>query len=308
MPMRLRPHAIAPRPHCLTGPARFTLTVMTGPVICGVDFSEDSRRALRWADLMARRLAQPLVVVHAVEPLLAAAAQMQYGADAVEATLQPELTQFVAQTLGATSPRRVELGVGDPAGMLRGTALAADASLIALGTQGRGQAGRLWFGSTTTRVLRETTRPVLAIPPGAAARSDAEPRIDEIIVGTDFGNAATAAIALADDLSRVFHVPMTVLHAVPEVAAPERWSHAVSQAVEGGLRDARVRMQETAPAHSTSDVRTGNAAHVLVQAASGRHALIVVGLGGATGGHRPGTTAYRVLCEADAPVLAVPAR
>ena len=42
--------------------------MMTGPVVCGVDFSEDSRRALRWADLMARKLAQPLIVIHAVEP------------------------------------------------------------------------------------------------------------------------------------------------------------------------------------------------------------------------------------------------
>jgi nucleotide-binding universal stress UspA family protein len=279
---------------------------MTGPIVCGVDFSDDSRRALRWADLMARRLAQPLIVVHAVEPLLASAAQMQYGDDAVEATLLPELKQFVSQTIGDRSNARLQFGVGDPAEVIRGTALSADASVIVLGTQGLGQAGRLWFGSTTTRVLRETSKPILAVPPRAAARSDADPRFDEIIVGTDFGGAAKAAIAAAGELGKLFGVPVTVLHAVPEVAAPERWGHIVEKAVEDGLRDARAQMASTVPDQWTSDVRTGSAAGVLVEAATGRHALIVVGLSGSESNNRPGTTAYRVLLDADAPVLAVP--
>jgi nucleotide-binding universal stress UspA family protein len=279
---------------------------MTGSVVCGVDFSEDSRRALRWADLMARRLAQPLIVIHAVEPLLANAARMQYGDNAVEDTLLPELKQFVSQTIGDQPHARLQFGVGEPAGVIRGTALSANAGLIVLGTQGLGQAGRIWFGSTSTRVLRETTIPVLAVPPRAAAHPDADPRVDAIIVGTDFGGAATAAIAAADELARVFEVPVTALHAVPEVAAPERWGQIVAKAVEDGLRDARARMGATVPGHWASDVRTGSAASVLVEAASGRHALIVVGLSGAASGHRPGTTAYRVLWDADAPVLAVP--
>ena len=100
--------------------------------------------------------------------------------------------------------------------------------------------------------------------------------------------------------------PGAVTTPVPEVAAPERWGHIVAKTVEDGLRDARAQMGATVPGHWTSDVRTGSAAGVLVEAAKGRHALIVVGLSGIQDGHRPGTTAYRVLWEADAPVLAVP--
>jgi len=281
---------------------------MTGPVICGVDFSEDSKRALRWADLMARRLSQPLIVVHAVEELLASAARMQYGEDAVETTLTPELNQFIARAIGDQAQPKIQFGVGEPAGIIRGTALSSDASLIVVGTQGLGQAGRLWFGSTTTRVLRETTKPVLAVPPLAAARSDADPRIDEIVVGTDFGGAASAAVATADELAQIFDVPVTALHAIPEVAAPARWGHIVAKTVEDALRDARAQMGTSIPAHWTSDVRTGSAATVLVEAAHGKDALIVVGLVGAHSGHKPGTTAYRVLLDSDAPVLAVPDR
>ena len=280
---------------------------MTGPIVCGVDFSEDSKRALRWADFMARRLSQTLVVVHAVEALLANAARMQYGDDAVEATLTPELKRLISEAIGEQPHTRMQFGVGEPAGVIRGTALSLDAGLIVLGTQGLGS-GRLWFGSTTTRVLRETTTPVLAVPPGAAARSDSDPRIDEIIVGTDFGGASQAAVAAADELGKLFGVPVTALHAVPEVAAPAPWGHIVAKTVEIGVKDARAQMGANIPAHWTSDVRTGSAAAVLVEAAHGRHSLIVVGLIGNTSEHRPGTTAYRVLSDADAPVLAVPER
>jgi hypothetical protein len=233
---------------------------------------------------------------------------MQYGDDAVEATLTPELNQFIGQAIGDQAKPRLQFGVGEPDGIIRGTALSLNASMIVLGTQGLGKAGRLWFGSTTTRVLRETTRPVLAVPARAAERSDNEPRVDEIIVGTDFGGAARAAVVVADELGKIFDVPITALHAVPEVAAPDRWGHIVAKTVEDGLKNARAQIGDSIPDHWTSDVRTGSAATVLVEAAHARHALIVVGLIGEGSGHRPGTTAYRVLWDADAPVLAVPER
>jgi hypothetical protein len=112
---------------------------------------------------------------------------------------------------------------------------------------------------------------------------------------------------MAGTLSKVLDVPVTLLHAVPEVSAPERWSDAGAHAVEEAVRAARAEMGSAAPAHWTSDVRTGSASQVLVDAAAGRQALIVVGLSGTSPGPQPGTTAYRVLSDADA-VLAVPVR
>lgn len=279
---------------------------MTGPVVCGIDFSDDARRALRWAAFIARHLQQPLVVVHAVEPLLASAAQVQYGADALAATIQPELDLFITETVQSGVTTRSILTTGEPASAISGTALAEDASVIVVGTQGLGQAGRLWFGSTTTRLLRDSTIPILAIPPGAAARSDAPLRISAIVVGTDFGDASRAAIDAGTRLGQLFDAPVTGLHAVPAFAAPVRWNAVVASAVDAAVQEARARMAATLPAHWTSEVRTGDPARVLVEAASGRDALIIVGLGGIAPSQRPGTTAYRVLSDADAPVLAVP--
>jgi nucleotide-binding universal stress UspA family protein len=281
---------------------------MTGPVVCGVDFSDDARRALRWAAFMARHLHQPLIVVHAVEPLLANAAQVTYGPHALEDSVQPDLDAFIAGAGEAGVTVRATVTTGEPASVINGAALAAGASMLVVGTQGLGQAGRLWFGSTTIRLLRETTVPVLAIPPGAATRSDGTLTVSAIVVGTDFGEASAAAIEAGTRMGELLQAPVTALHAVPAIVASARWTDALDEAVHAAVEDARGRMAASVPAHLTSDVQSGDPAQVLVAAASGRDALIVVGLGGVAASQRPGTTAYRVLGGADGPVLAVPAR
>lgn len=277
---------------------------MTGPLVCGIDFSDDSRRALAWARWLAATLRQPLIIVHAVEPMLAEAANVTYGPDALTASITPELRTFVAPRDGET----IHVGVGDPASVLSGTALAHGASLLVVGTQGLGRAARMWFGSTTMRLLRETSIPVLGVPP----RATDVPAVAEVIVGTDFSQASAAAVQAAIDLAAACSATVTCLHVVPTVSAHSRWNDIVADAADAAVQSARRRLADAVadlPAGSlTTDVRTGDAAENLITAADGRDAVIVLGLGGADPGLRPGTTAYRVLSGADAPVLGVPLR
>jgi nucleotide-binding universal stress UspA family protein len=280
---------------------------MNGPIVCGIDFSDHSRRALAWARLLSQRLDQPLIVVHAVEPVLAEAAKITYGPDALQASIEPELRAFVDQ--GAGSEVAFQIGVGEPASVLNGAALAHQASMLVVGTQGLGRAAQVWFGSTTMRLLRETTIPVLGVPP----RASNTPELSSLVVGTDFSEASTAAVLAAVDLGARCAVPVTCLHIVPVVAAHTRWNDAVKNAEDSAIRQARRRMEDATAAlpagvQITADVRTGDAAEVLIGAATGMDAIIVVGLGGADIGQRPGTTAYRVVSGADAPVLGVPLR
>lgn len=280
---------------------------MTGPVVCGIDFSEHSRRALAWARLLADRLGQPLAVIHAVEPVLAEASRITYGPDALQQSLEPELRAFVERA--GAMPAELQIGVGEPASVLNGAALARNASVLVVGTQGLGRAARVWFGSTTMRLLRETTIPVLGVPPRAADT----PALTSLIVGMDFSQASAAALDAARTLGARVQAPVTCLHIVPTVAAHSRWNEVVRSAEDSAVRQARRQMEDlTASLPSgapvVADVRTGDAADVLIEAGAGQRAIIVVGLGGANTGQRPGTTAYRVLSGADAPVLGVPAR
>lgn len=272
---------------------------MAGPVICGVDFSDHSQRALAWARGFARALHQPLIVVHAVETVLAEAARITYGTAALEDSIRPDLEAFVQPEAGT----ELEIAAGSPAGAVHGAALAHRASMIVVGTQGLGRAGRLWFGSTTLGLLRESTIPVLGVPP----RATDDVSVSRIVVGTDFSEPSARAVASARDLGSLLEAPVTCLHVVKAPAAHLRWNEAVATITDAAVQDARRRIAEaiTDPA-ITAEVRTGDPADVLIAEAEGRDVLIVVGLGGANPSQRPGTTAYRVLSGADAPVLAVP--
>jgi len=277
---------------------------VTGPIVCGIDFSEHSRRALVWARFFATRLNLPLIVVHAVEPVLAEASKATYGPGALAATLEPELREFIGPDAST-----LHVGVGESASVLKGAAMAHAASLLVVGTQGLGRAARVWFGSTTLRLLRETTTPILAIPPKSA---DA-PALSGFVVGTDFSEASDAAVHAAVALGAQLQVPVTCLHAVRTVAAHTRWNEIIHETVDRAIHAARQRLANTAAAIAaagtlTTDVRTGDAADTLIDAAEGTDLVLVVGLGGAHNGQHPGTTAYRVLSGADAPVLAVPLR
>lgn len=279
---------------------------MTGPVICGIDFSDHSRRALAWARFFAACLKQPLIVVHAVEPVLAEAAKVTYGPDALQASIEPELRAFLGQDSGDVT---IHIGIGEPASVLNGAALANHASVLVVGTQGLGRAARMWFGSTTMHLLRETTVPLLAVPP----RSSDAPALSGVVVGTDFSDASAAAVATALHIGTTCHVPVTCLHIVRTLAAHTRWNELVQEGVDHAVQAGRRQLADMTAALQDgaalqTDVRTGDAADALIQAAEGTEQLIVVGLGGAHTGQRPGTTAYRVVSGADAPVLGVPPR
>lgn len=279
---------------------------MTGPVICGVDFSDHAARALAWARFVASTLHQPLIVVHAVEQVLADAAKVTYGPNALQDAIEPELRAFLGED---SAHIRVHIAIGEPASVLNGAALANRASMLVVGTQGLGRAARMWFGSTTLHLLRETTVPLLAVPP----RSTDAPAVSGLVVGTDFSDASQSAVATALDLAAAFAVPVTCLHVVHTLAAHTRWNELVQSGVDQAVQDARRRLADLTaglPEGATiqTDVRTGDAADTLIQAVEGSDQMIVVGLGGAHPGQRPGTTAYRVLSGADAPVLGVPAR
>jgi hypothetical protein len=76
------------------------------------------------------------------------------------------------------------------------------------------------------------------------------------------------------------------------------------------LEDSRERMgaivDELGPPAPGQITRTGRAEDVICVEASDPGALVVLGLGDASG-HRPGTTALRVVAASHAPVLTVPA-
>jgi len=150
-------------------------------VLCPIDFSEHSRRALEYAAAVALDAKAGLRVLHVSDPLLVASAAAAFHTRQLQAQTARELQTFIEGTL---PPRtRTTLGVtaevliGNPADQIIKAAARHRADLIVVGAHGVNAAKRLLVGSTTLDLLQRATVPVLAIPRRLRGRlSQSQPR------------------------------------------------------------------------------------------------------------------------------------
>src|SRR3954471_5657541 len=115
-------------------------------VLCGVDFSEASRLALRYAAVIAARNHGALRVIYISDPLLTAAAAAALHDRNLVTRSAVELRSFVEKTMPAAARGVVrttqQVGVGDAVTELIAAAAAARSDLIVVGTQGLTGASR----------------------------------------------------------------------------------------------------------------------------------------------------------------------
>jgi nucleotide-binding universal stress UspA family protein len=139
-----------------------------GRIVAGVDGSDNSRRALDWAIVVAQRFGAELVAVHAVGLLsdLGEGSPVPSHSHLDELRLKFERDWCAA--LGAsTVAHRLLLRDGPPVPVLVGTAENESADLIVVGSRGVGGFPELLLGSTSHHVVERANRPVLVVPPEA---------------------------------------------------------------------------------------------------------------------------------------------
>lgn len=150
-------------------------------VLCAMDFSPASMRALQYALDVAKQTRATIILLHVVEgisDLPRATAHFnvpEYGA---------HLSQDAATQLAAIIPdsaRReftVEehVTIGKAHREVLRLAADANADLIVMGVHGKGAKER-WFGSTTSHVIREADCPVLTVRAEPASDADSIERV-----------------------------------------------------------------------------------------------------------------------------------
>lgn len=282
-------------------------------IVCAIDFSDHSKKALHLAAGLAGRLGARVYAVHVIDFLLAEAAAAAYDVKRLKADAGTELHALVAEVTGSDANVEVTVRVGRTDHEILACAATTGADVIAMGTQGLGGVRKLLFGSVTEKVLRSVKVPVLATPhrPGQPL---AHPGIGAVVAGLDLEDESEAVAAQAAAVASALGVPLTLMHAIPHGPLAPYAVEVYGQAV-GTLRSQAERKMEAIALPFakqlavTTEVRLGSPADELAALAGAQpNALAVIGLGGKGLFHRPGSTAYRVLSLADMPVLAVPAR
>jgi nucleotide-binding universal stress UspA family protein len=186
-------------------------------ILCAVDFSPHSAKALRYAATVAAARGGRLTAIHVVDPLLAAAAA--YDSRLIEQTAQADLARFVRTSLGgrAGAAIRCVAQAGAPGPAVLAYARRTRASVIVMGTHGRRGAAKVFFGSTMEAVLRRFRGPVLAIPPGCREPRPGWPG-GSIIAAVGEGPHHRASLSAAARVAEVFGVWLSVAPATPATA------------------------------------------------------------------------------------------
>jgi universal stress protein A len=299
-------------------PERMTLRT----ILCPVDFSDQSRLALRWAQALASRHQSRLVVLTAVDPLLAEAARVRLGLDLAASEVEPALREFVRTTWPDETRGRdavVDVRVGDPTDVIL-SAATDDVDLVVMGTHGLGGFRKWLLGSTTQRVLRRTRTLVLAVP-NVTAESvgrnlERNPQVTEsVLAASDLSDTSVHAMRWAARFATAYDVPLLLAHVVEPVVVAPQWRPYVQETDHARVGIARERLdqltREICSGRCETIVSIGRPDDAIAMMAEERKAgLIVMGSGGGPTllAPRPGPIAYRVLCIASAPVLVVPSQ
>ncbi|MEO6238834.1 MAG: universal stress protein [Vicinamibacterales bacterium] len=295
---------------------------VTHAVLCPIDFSDSSRGALKFAAAIAAHFGTVLTLLTVNDPLLVEADEMAHGPGRLAADARTELERFYTDTFTGGLPASIKtaflVAAGQPAAEILRHSEAHGADLIVMSSRGATGVRKLFFGSTTERVLRETTVPVLVTPPGEsgpATLDEVRETVRRIAVPVDLSVALDRQVRVASAIAEALSVPLLLLHIVEPVRAMVP-GHLHTASIDGERRDRAERRLHEAIDALTPRVRTeglvmfGEPAEEVAKIAQDRGAgLIVMGLhASAMLGSRVGSVTYRVLCLAHMLVLALPPR
>jgi nucleotide-binding universal stress UspA family protein len=297
-----------------------TATTHVSHVLCAIDYSVHSRRALEYAAAVAALYGAKVTALHAASAGAALAAVPGGGAAAASLAgafdpraARDELGRFVAAAV--KRPVECEVVEGPAAARILERAEALGVDLLVLGTHGRSGWDRMLLGSVADKVLRRSPCPVLIVPPEAAP----DPQFCRVLCATDFSPAAGRALAQALSIVERADGRLLVLHVLETPDVPDEIPGCPDYDVEEFWNTYRERssgwMEAAIPAEAKArctveTVMAPGKAHGTIVARARRDGddLIVVGTQGRSAIERLflGSTADQVVRRAPCAVLVVP--
>ena len=227
------------------------------------------------------------------------------------------MQRFYRQSVGEKPIAGVEFEVASekPAPEILRVSRARNAGLIVMASHGKSGFRKLFFGSTTERVLRETTVPTLVTSGADAGPTDVDDIgkvVRRVVVPVDLTQATSHQLSVSRVVAQRLDVPILLVHVI-EPVRPLSGHHDVHTVeterryrVETELDQLTAESPEgTAP---EALIVYGEPAEEIAKVAGDRDAgLIIMGLHSSPLlGPRMGSVTYRVLCLAHRPVLALP--
>jgi universal stress protein A len=294
--------------------------ILRPSVLCPIDFSDASRGALRYAAAVAEHFCAKLTVLTINDPLLEVAADTAYGTAWLPHDSHGELRRFVESTFAGrmlgVQELQSEVATGKPAPEILRVARERSCDLIVMSAHGLTGVRKLFFGSTTERVLRETTVPVLVTPAadhGPARIEDIARSVRRVLAPVDLTAASPRQVQIARGIAEALDVPIVLAHVIEPVRFPAHVGMPLPS-IEAERRDRAERalgeLAATLPPALKPEalLAYGDPAEEIAKIGRDRQAgVVVMGLHSSPlAGPRMGSVTYRLLCLSQSLVLALP--
>jgi nucleotide-binding universal stress UspA family protein len=297
-------------------------------ILCPIDFSDYSRRALDHAVAMARWYDSTITLLHVCSlvpvPAYAPEApvlQSMVLTPADRDELLASMKRFAEDEAGSDLPIQCETCEGTVTAAILAQAKAMASDLIVMGTHGRSGFERLVLGSVTEKVLRKAACPVLSVPRHVRDAVPAPPVLfKNILCAIDFSDCSINALNYARSLAKEAAARLTVLHVIellPELppgsnVAVQVWPRNVSEYIAEVEQDRRALLKAAVPesvrAYCGVETLLANGTpyrEILRVAAEQKSDLVVIGIHGRGAADLLffGSTAQHVVRQATCPVL-----
>jgi nucleotide-binding universal stress UspA family protein len=291
-------------------------------ILCPVDFSEYSTRALSYAAKLATWYSAKLLVLHVMPPLPPSSASGLAGT--ARTLTERNLGAAVDAVRAPALDVDVELAEsGEAAAVILARAESFGADVVVMGSHGRSGVQRVLLGSVVETLLHKSRCPVLAVPghvdPAHLASGAA---LREIVCAVDLAAPSLAALAYALSMAEEADAHLTLLHVIevpPELLhqpEPPYSAFDVNAVRADAEADALNRLRKLIPEHArdyctieTSVLEGGVSRQVLRLAENRRADLIVLGVHGRNRLDLAvfGSNSKDIVRQATCPVLIVPA-
>ena len=291
-------------------------------IVCPVDFSDFSRRALGFGVAIARWYGVPLTALY-VQPVADPVPALFAGL----ATAMPERTSLstadrhqLHREVEALLPKdssdvTVSCAIAEGRVANEIIAEAGSTDLIVMGTHGRSGFERYVIGSVTDKVLRKAQAAVMTVPQSRPAPVGSVPTLfHRIMAAVDWSAPSREGLVVALSLAGDADAHLTLLHVVEVPRYLSQWideGRDAEQAVAQWKAQALTRLRSVAGdevrrhAHVEPRVEAGVAYREILRVASEEESeLIVIGAHGETiHATFVGSTVQHVVRSAECPVL-----
>jgi nucleotide-binding universal stress UspA family protein len=195
-------------------------------ILCPIDFSECSRRALHHAMAVARWYEASVTVLHVFTNVPNMEVPGVPLADPNRELLTDNMKAFAGAAPPDVAVNFVARCAPDVRREIVAQAQTLPADLIVIGSHGRSGFDRLLLGSVTEKVVRKSPSPIMVVPAhapdadGPGLTHGVRPRI---LCAIDFSDASLGALEYAISLAEETDAELTLFHSIevpPELREP----------------------------------------------------------------------------------------